>query len=294
MLKLRDKIDIVHIPYTSNEPLIVPILFIKKLVNLPYVPVIHGGGLFEWRFKKLHKSFFKHADAVVAVSEIIGAEYEKRIGKQIKVIPPLIPFNETKISKNELRDKYGIDKNGTVILSLGSINEVKGSDILLKAFFSLGNAYIKSNNLQLIYVGDGALKDKLEYETVKKNFIQFVKFFGYVPHEKVSEIYKLADIFVMPSHFEGKPISLLEAMFNGLPIIGSNVNGINNLIIHKKNGVLFEKANIDDLKNKIIELIDDPVLARRLGDTAKNDYSKQYFFQNIISDHIKLYKEAIY
>jgi glycosyltransferase involved in cell wall biosynthesis len=293
LIKLKNKIDIIHIPYTSNEPLAFPILFIKKLLHLPYVIVIHGGGMDEWKLKLLHGLFFKHAADIVAVSEIIGKEYEKRSGRKIKIIPPLLPFNESTISKSEIRNKYGISEKEIVILSLGTIKEIKGSDVLLEAFLSLGKYYIESNNLKLVYVGDGPMKVELEKITLEKNFSRHVIFFGSIPHKKVSEMYKLADIYIIPSLFEGKPISLLEAMFNGLTIIGSNVNGISNIITHKKNGVLFEKGNSDDLKNKIIEIIDNRNLARNLGDSAKNNYSKRYIFQNIISDHIKLYKEAI-
>lgn len=292
-INLKDKIDMIHVPYTSNDFLAFPILFINRLLGIPYVIVIHGGDVAEWKIKLLHQSFFKHASAIVAVSEHIGKAYEKRSGKEIKIIPPLIPFSEAILSKSELRNKYRISEKEIVILAVGSLFEAKGCDILLEAFLSLGREYIDSHNLKLIYVGDGYMKEKLQKMTTEKNLNQYVKFFGRTPYEKVSEMYKLADIYVIPSHFEGKPISLLEAMFNGLSIIGSNVNGINNLIIHKKNGVLFEKGNSHDLKNKITELIDDRDLALRLGISAKNDYSNQYIFKNMISDHIKLYKEAI-
>lgn len=301
LIKLRNKIDILHIPYTSNDILAFPGIFSKKLFGLPYIIMIHGGMTLEWKLKMLHQSFFKNAGAIIAASERMRAEYEKRSSRKMSVIPPLMPFVEAKIPKNELKNKYGFDEKDIVILYLGSIWYMKGSDVLLEAFISLGMEYIKSNNLKLLYVGegitgdvgDGNMKDDLQRKTVENNFSQYVKFFGSVSHEKVPEMYKLADIYVKPSLLEGSPISLREAMFNGLPIIGSNVDGINNHLIHEKNGVLFEKGNSTDLKNKIIQLVDDSSLAHNLGACAKKDYSNQYIFQNMISDHIKLYKEVI-
>jgi len=293
LIKLRNKINLIKIPYTSNEILAFPILFINKLLNIPYVIVIHGGGLLEWKLKMLHQSFFKHADTIVAVSENIGKEYEKRSGRKIKVIPPLLPFTETQITKNELKNKFGFDNKDVIILSLGTIKKIKGSDILLEAFLNLGRKYVKINNLKLIYVGGGSLKDELERNVAGKNLSQYVKFFGPISHEKVNEMYKLADIYVIPSFFEGMPISLLEAMFNGLSIVGTNTNGINNLIIHRKNGLLFKKGNINDLKNKIKELVDDKNLAKRLGNSAKNTYTKEYTFQYMISEYEKIFKETL-
>jgi glycosyltransferase involved in cell wall biosynthesis len=292
-IKLKDKIDIIHVPYTSNYYLALPILLINKILEIPYVIIIHGGGMYEWKNKTVHRLFFKNANAIVAVSDIIQKEYERRSDRKINFIPPLIPFLKTELAKSELYKKYGFNANDIIILYLGSIKKVKGCSTLFEAFSNLGKEYIKENNLKLIYIGDGILRNELEDKIVEKNLSQHIKFFGYISHEKVPELYKLADIYVIPSLFEGMPISLLEAMFNGLPIIGTNVNGINNLIIHKKNGLLFEKENIDDLKNKIRELINDKNLANKLGRSAKNDYSKGYLFQDMISNHIKLYEECI-
>jgi glycosyltransferase involved in cell wall biosynthesis len=298
LVKLRDKIDILHIPYASNDDKAFPVLFGKKFFGLPYVLTIHGGMTLEWRFKMLHKLFYVNADAIIAVSERIKAEYEKRSGKKIKVIPPLLPFVESIFSKSELRKKYGFNESDTILLYLGSIWYMKGSDILLEAFISLGEDYIKSHNLKLIYVGESIKGEEdminmLQRTVAEIKFGEYVKFLEPVAHERVPELYKLADIYIKPSLLEGSPVSLKEAMFNALPIIGSNVDGINTYITHGKNGILFEKGDSIDLKNKIIQLIEGNNLAHRLGIAAKNDYSTQYVFQNMISDHLKIYKEVL-
>jgi glycosyltransferase involved in cell wall biosynthesis len=98
---------------------------------------------------------------------------------------------------------------------------------------------------------------------------------------------------VIPSLFEGTPVSLIEAMFNGLPIIGANIKGINNIITQKKNGLLFEKGNINDLKNKIRDLVNNIDLASKLGKSVKNDYSRGYKFENVVSDHLSLFKKVV-
>ena len=149
LMQLRKRIDVVHVPYTSNSHLAYPMLLAKKLFGIPYIIMIHGGGMYPWKQKTLQKLFFQYADAVVAVSETIKEEYEKRSGRNIKVIPPLIPFCESKIPKAELRNKYGFSNNDMIILSLGSIKKIKGSDILLDAFSKLGKDYMEKKNLKL-------------------------------------------------------------------------------------------------------------------------------------------------
>ena len=100
----------------------------------------------------------------------------------------------TKISKNELRNRYGFKNTDIIILSLGSIKKIKGSDILLNSFLKLGKEYIINNNLKLLYIGDGPMKTFLEKIVEKNDFNEYVKFYGNISYEKVSEIYKLAHI----------------------------------------------------------------------------------------------------
>lgn len=295
LFKLRDLrkcIDIIHVPYTSNSHLAYPVLLAKKIFDIPYIITIHGGGMHPWKPKVPHKLFFKYADAIVAVSEIIKKEYGERSGREIEVIPPLIPFKESKNLKYELRAKYGFSDNDLIILSLGSIKTIKGSDILLNSFLRLGQEYIRTNNLKLLYVGDGPMKSDLESKVNEMGYDTIIKFFGKIPHEKVPQMYKLADIYTISSFFEGTPISLLEAMFNGLPIIGTNAVGINNIISHGKNGLLFKNGDADDLKDKIKELIDNNNnnnnMFNVLGSSAKDDYFRNYVFEDVVTKHIKL------
>jgi L-malate glycosyltransferase len=287
-LKLRKKIDIVHVPYTSNSYLSFPVLLARIFFGIPYIIIIHGGGLYPWKPKVLHKLFFKNAVEIIAVSEAVKVEYEKRSNRCIKVIPPLIPFLESDVSKNELRRKYGYCDNDKIILYLGSIKTIKGSDILLNSFLKLGENYIKKNNLKLLYVGEGPMKTDLQRKVNDQNFSQNVKFFGKIPYEKVPQMYKLSDIFVIPSLFESASIVLLEAMFNGLPIIGSNVYAINDLVKNEKNGLLFKKQDEVDLMEKIKILVENETLSITLGKSAKKDYFENYAFENVITEHVNL------
>lgn len=293
LLRLRKTINVIHVPYTSNSYLVYPVLIINKIFNIPYVITIHGGGLHPWRQKKLHKLFFQSASAIVAVSETIKKEYEKRSGREIQVIPPIIPFSKSIISRDILRLKYGLESRDKIILSVGSIKKIKGSDILLDAFLNLTDEFIRAHNLRLIYVGDGNLRPELELKVRENNSGDHIKFFGILPYKAVSDMYALADIFVIPSLFEGKPIALLEAMFNGLPIIGADVNGINSIIIHGKNGLLFKKEDAIDLKNKIKLILTNMSSYIEMGGVARMDFSKTYQFHDVISKHVKLYDNIV-
>ena len=292
LMKLKNEVNVIHMPYTSNSSLAYPMVLAKKFFDIRYIIYIMGGGMYPWKPKALHRLLFKHADTIVAVSEILGKEYEKRSGRRIKVITPLIPFSRSKIAKEELRKRYGFSNDDKVILSLGSIKKIKGSDTLLHAFLELGKMYIQKNGLKLLYAGEGPMKPVLAEKVKERGFGEYVKFLGTIPHEEVSHIYKLADIYVMPSLFEGASLALLEAMSNGLPIIGTDVNGINNLIRHGKNGLLFEKENIKDLAEKIKELVENKDFSNKLGNAAKKDHHMNYKFECVISQFIELYAKS--
>ena len=284
-------VDLLHVPYTSNAPLVYPVLFLHHIFKVPYVVVIHGGGLKPWKHPRIHKRFFINASSIVAVSEPIKNEYEKRTGKRIAVIPPLIPFKKSLTSKEHLKEKYGLKKEDVTIVSIGSIKKIKGSDILLEAFIQFGKEYIQEKRLHLIYAGDGELRAKLESIVEEHDLTKNVIFLGIVPRSQVPEIFKMADIYVIPSLFEGTPISLLEAMFNSLPIVGANTKGINNIIFHEKNGLLFEKENAIDLNKKLGDLLVNSPNYGKLGEQAFADYNSQWNYQKVIEGHITLMKE---
>ena len=291
--KWRSQIDVVHVPYTSNSLLAFPVLLAKKLFGIRYIISIHGGGMHPWRSKIFHRSFFQQADDIVAVSTTLKEEYEKRSGRKITVILPLIPFIKSKILKNELRSTYGFSDSDIIILSLGSIKTIKGSDTLLKAFLKLKKEYIEKKELKLFYVGDGSMKPALEKIVEKAGFNAYVKFYGMVPYEKVPDMYKLADIYVIPSLFEGTPKSLLEAMFNGLPVLGSDTNGINNIIIDNKNGLLFTVSDDEDLTVKLKTLIENQDLREKLSIATTKFVRENYIYEKTVSEFIETYKNVI-
>jgi len=293
IIKCRNSIDILHVPYTSNSFLVYPILLSKKIFNIPYIVVIHGGGLKPWKDPLVQKKFFTEASKIVAVSNPIKEEYEKRTGKEIKLIPPLVPFYKSPLSKEKLRNKYGFEIKDIIIVAVGSIKEIKGCDTLLNAFIHLGKEYVVNNRVHLIYAGDGDLRSTLEERVKEHKFVDNVIFLGIVPNEQIPEILKIADIYIIPSLFEGTSISLLEAMFNGLPIIGSDTRGINNIIFPGKNGVLFETGNSIDLNKKLKNMVENIEYYNKLGEQAAVEYNCQWHHKKVINEHIEIIREIV-
>lgn len=288
LMQLRKQIDVVHVPYTSNSHLAYPMLLAKKLFKIPYIIVIHGGGMYPWKPKTPHKLFFQHADAIVAVSEAIKKEYEKRSGRKIKVMPNLIPFNHSKETKIDLKKKHNL-KNSLNILYLGTIKKIKGVDTLINAFMSLGLEYIKNNTIMLMICGMGPLKKSLEKKVWLGGFTEHIKFLGFVDEKTKLEVFKMSDIYVIPSHFEAQSISLLEAMSNGLPIIGTDTTGISNMIREGDNGLLFPVGDHFILKNKLKLLIEDEDLRLNLAAKSEEYYNENFNYDKWFKKMMEIY-----
>ena len=231
MFALKHEIDLVHIPYSSKSAVQRYHALITKLVlDIPFVLRIHGGGMYPSRPFAFHQMLFDQAAAVIAVSTPIQKEYERRHCRSIDMIPSMLPFNRSPLAQEEIREKWGVENSDMIILFIGSIKKIKGPDLLLDAFLALGREYVEVHRLKLIYAGDGSMRPELEKIAAKSALSSRIRFLGTVPHESVCELYKMADIFCIPSLMEARPLALAEALYNGVPSISSDIATIKNII----------------------------------------------------------------
>jgi len=203
-----------------------------------------------------------------------------------------LPFKRCMDNRDELRMKYGFGLSDSIIVCIGSLKKIKGSDVLLNAFLKLGEKFVRKHNLKLLFAGDGDMKKGLEAKTKEEKFSEHVKFLGNIPHIEIPALYKIADIYIIPSLFEGTSNSMLEAMFNKMPIIGSDTRGINNVINHGKNGLLFEVNNSDDLRDKILDLVGKKEVAEQLAHEAKRTYDNDYNYETVVSQYLEVYEKV--
>jgi glycosyltransferase involved in cell wall biosynthesis len=290
LIKLRRSFDVVHLNYCQSNIvhwLYYPVL--KKIFGLKYGLTIHDPR--EWRHSHLFKWVFYNADFVVAVSERLKNEYEKRCNREISYLPPVIPLSQAHEGREFLLHKLGFEKGQKIFLFAGSIKNLKRPLIIIEALQLLDRVFLRENKVVFLFIGDGDQLLELREKTTEYNLSSFVKIIGRVPNEEISKYYKIASFYIIPSMFEGKSMSLIEAMFNRLPIIASNVQGINDIIFDHENGLLFELDDMGMLSRKIMQIITDKELAERLAEQAYSDYSSQFRFDEIIIEYLKKYKE---
>lgn len=190
-------------------------------------------------------------------------------------------IQDLKVDVKQKKKELGIQENTLVLLSVGELNKNKNHEIVLQALNKL-----KVKNFIYLICGRGVLKEYLERKIQEFHLTNKVKLLGY--RSDVIEILKIADLFIFPSKREGLPVSVIEAMAAGLPVIASNVRG-NRDLIAKEN--LFESddaAVLASVIEKQLELIKQHKLRKV---TYKN--LEQYLLKNVLKQMADIYEENI-
>ena len=109
----------------------------------------------------------------------------------------------------------------------------------------------------------------------------------------VERYLKAADVMIMPSYWEGLPISAIEAMAAGTPVLASRTEVLIDLIEHNKTGLLFQTGNRIEIKNAISNILKNPSLGKTISKNAQNLISKYYSQSTMIDSYSQLYESLI-
>lgn len=290
LILLINQYNIVHLNYCQGSWIhwfYYPIM--KKIFGLKYGMTIHDPSLYEWKHKKVFKWVFLKANFIVAVSERLKEEYEARCGREIIYLPPLIPLTRSPEQKSQLLLNKGLEYDSKVFLFAGSLKESKRPLIIIEAINLIEREWLNKNKIIFLFAGDGNLVNDVLSKIHEYQIEKYVRVVGRILQEELNIYYKLSSYYIIPSEHEGKSMSLIEAMFNKLPIIASNAPGINDIIFDKKNGLLFELDNPKHLTDQIRLLVSDDELSSSLADQAYVDYLQNFQFEEMLDKYIELY-----
>jgi glycosyltransferase involved in cell wall biosynthesis len=217
-------------------------------------------------FKKILIKFaYNKADKIVAVSKGIKKVLEEKFyiaSDNITVIYNPIPLEEIKVKMSApVECKFFSEGNNSIIIGVGRLERQKRFDILLKAF----ELTIKEvNSARLIILGQGNLEKELKKLAVNLKIDSQVYFGGFQANS-YAWLSKAA-LFVLSSDYEGFPMSILEAMACGIPVISSDcLTGPNEIIVNGENGILVPPDDVGALAKKMLILMKDPLLRNKLS-----------------------------
>ncbi len=167
---------------------------------------------------------------------------------------------------------------GTKLLYVGRLAAAKGLPILFEAIAALKSRC--SEPIVLTVIGDGSDRLQLEHYVAELGIEQQIQFVGYKSQSEVRTYLQEADIFVLPSFAEGVPVSLMEAMASGIPVISTRIAGISELVEDGKSGYLVPPGHVEQLVHKIEMLYQQPNLRQSFGDAGKQFVSQEFDLAN--------------
>lgn len=265
-----------------------------KLITTPHFDLSKKNFALRWADRLL-----KDLDTLTVAESFSTARYlvEKQKYQKNKVY--LLPngadekaFYPDASARAAMRKKYGYTPDNTVFISVARLAPVKDPLILLQAFRNVLRSFPFT---RLVYVGDGAEREKLEAFIRQNKLEQTVLLAG--EQTNINDWLNMADVFVLPSVEESLPLALLEALRVGLPCVVSDAGDMPLWVEHGKNGFVFKKGDLTLLSCLMAELADSPerradmgqyslTLAKRMTDTSKQ---YQSIYQQLINNsfHVK-------
>lgn len=236
-----------------------------RILRVKYIPILHGGNLPNRLASspKLCKLLFNNAYINVSPSEYLKFHFEKFGISKVICIP-----NSINLSEYTFKERHSFVPN---LLWVRAFAEIYNPKMAIDVLHLLQK---KHPNATLIMVGpdkDGSL------ETIKKYANQLhlsVNFTGKLSKKEWTDLAKNSNIFINTTHFDNTPISVLEAMALGLPVVSTNVGGLPFLISHQKNGFLVNDNNSNEMVEQIENIIKFPSQTINVITTAKNRVSK--------------------
>jgi glycosyltransferase involved in cell wall biosynthesis len=152
-------------------------------------------------------------------------------------------------------------------------------------------ALVRAVEFEAILVGDGPGRAAVEDEIRRLGVGSVVRLLG--ERTDVAELLSTADVFVLSTRSEGLPLSVLEAMAAGLPVIASNVGGIPELVVDGVSGVLVPPGDPDALGDAIARVVENPSLAQRLGHAGRQRVVEEFDLEAVREAHLSLYRRLL-
>lgn len=255
-------------------------------LRIPFVFTAHGWAFTEGVeknkqiiYRKVEKWVGKITKKVISV-----CDYDRILALQHRVLPStkLITIHNGVIDQNRFTSKQLGTNEMVKILMVARFDKPKNQLELLQAL-----SQIRELNWYMIFAGDGRLKEQAAQFVQEHNLGHKVTFLG--NHSNVPEILMDADIFALTSSWEGLPLSILEAMAHGLPIVASNVGGVKEAVRNDENGFLIHH-NLPELLSILIE---NPMLRQKMGAKSREIYETSFTFERMYNQTLLTYKHLI-
>ncbi|MBU0677838.1 MAG: glycosyltransferase family 4 protein [Verrucomicrobia bacterium] len=235
----------------------------------------------------LERRMYRDAHAVIFVSEQTRGAWKKKLGSipmRDTVLPEPIEMGHIPFTERE-----AIDKHTWSLCTIGRLSPVKALDVAIR---SLKEVRASGLDARLTIMGTGPEEEHLRKLTAELGVNEFIDFAGFVsgPEKHFDDI----DILLQPSLSEGMPISVLQAMAAGLPVIATDVGGLPELIRHEETGLMIPAPpKVDDLTAAICRLLSDHALRRHISSEASAFVRSRFEAGKAVAELTDLYASIL-
>lgn len=241
-----------------------------------------------WKaFVRVYKQF-----NVITTPTKTAAELIQGLGLKNPIIPISCGVNLDRFNpKNNgdyLKKRYKIPKASPVILFVGRLDKEKHIDILLKAFSKI----LSNIHGKLVITGTGKEKSTLVKLAKRLRIERDVIFTGFIFDKDLPFLYRIADVFAIASIAELQSIATMEAMAAGLPIVATKVMALPELVYDGKNGFLFDEGDTETLANRILKILKNPALKKKMSQNSLKIIS-QHNLNKTIESYENIYKRLV-
>lgn len=283
-LMLLPRYDIVHVNMASDSSYYRKSVFVRTAGAFRKKIVIHqhGGNFPEFYGKELSAAGRRRVRKVLSMGDaflVLGTAWKEFFGT-------IIGENRITVLPNAIRipaagkKQYGVHK----ILFLGRLCKAKGIGELLALMPKLREKYPDVH----LYLG-GIWEDE-ELRSQALPLKEFVTDLGWVSGFDKEKLLQTCDIFVLPSYFEGQPVSVLEAMAHACGIVASKTGGIPDMIIEGETGLLTEPQDKLSLEEGLLRLLAEPELCRKLGENARDKVGCEFSIEDNMRRLLAVYE----
>ena len=230
------------------------------------------------------KWIFRNVSRIICLTRSDACEVMKygADSSKIRIVPNAVDLNLFKPSKEK--------PNDPLFVWVGRFVPEKGPHYLVKAI----EVVVKEcKDAKFILIGDGQMLPLIRKMVKKSGLDDCVRFTGFLDLKSVSHILSKATGFVFPSLKEGMPKAVLEAMACGLPIIASNISGIDEFVTNGYNGLLVPPEDHQVLGEAIMNVISDRKLAAKLGANARKTVETDHNWNSVLGALDSVYEEAL-
>ncbi|MBK8418697.1 glycosyltransferase family 4 protein [Candidatus Villigracilis saccharophilus] len=283
----REKFDVIETFTHDSNMVALPIAW---LARVPVRIATHHGvieGFSRWR-ELTHSWMINHniAHKLVTVSQ---KTYEVALNEGVRAERILViqngiaPLPLESRRRLEVRKEAGMDADDLVLLAVGRLVYQKAHQVLVASMPAVLKEF---PNAKVLICGEGVLRADLQSQIEGLGLSHSVKLLGKSDH--VASYLAGADIFVLPSRWEGLPIALLEAMSAGLPSVATKVEGVDEVLVEGVHGLLVPVENPAVLAEAILQLLRDPETRTKMGMAARQHISRFYTVDRMGQQYLDL------